>query len=185
MSSFYESFSIPFRMVFIMWAVFFVGIFYEYEIAIFGVYPRTLFGLVGIFTMPFVHGSYSHLIANTFPLLFLGATLFYFFNRIAVNVFFSCYFATGLLIWIFARESFHIGASGVIYAIAAFLMFFGLFRKDIKSLLISVVIMLMYGGMVYGIFPNQPGVSWDSHLIGGIVGTTIAYRFRATKKISK
>jgi membrane associated rhomboid family serine protease len=184
MRGFIESFSIPFRMVFIMWAVFYIDSIYAFEFALFGLYPREMFGLIGVFTMPFIHGSLPHLVSNTFPLLFLGVTLFYFFDRIAIRVFFECYIATGLLIWLFARQSIHIGASGIIYAIAAFLIFFGLFRKDIKSLIISVIIILLYGSLVYGIFPNQPGVSWESHLFGGLIGTVVAYHHRAIKKVS-
>jgi membrane associated rhomboid family serine protease len=179
MAGFIESFSIPVRMVFMMWAVFVVDSFYAFELAVFGLYPRELFGLTGVLTMPFIHGSLPHLMSNTFPMLFLGVTLFYFYNRIAVSVFFNCYIWTGILIWLFARQSIHIGASGVIYALAGFLIFFGLFRHDIKSMVISIIIILLYGGLVYGIFPSQPGVSWESHLFGGIVGAVVSYRYRA------
>jgi membrane associated rhomboid family serine protease len=184
MNGFVESFSIPFRMVFIMWLVFFIDSMYVFQFALLGVYPREMFGLIGVFTMPFIHGSLSHLVSNTLPLLFLGVTLFYFYDRIAIRVFFECYIATGLLIWLFARQSIHIGASGIIYAIAAFLIFFGLFRKDMKSLTISIIIILLYGSLVYGIFPNQPGVSWESHLFGGFMGAIVAYRHRTIKKVS-
>lgn len=166
--------AIPLRMVFLMWMLFFIGVFFQLNLSVFGIFPRTYFGLVGIITMPLIHGSLMHLFSNTLPLLFLGFTLFFFFNRIALRVFLQCYVLTGISIWVFGRPSIHIGASGVIYALASFLVFFGLFRKDLRSLFISIVIIFLYGGMIYGILPNQPGVSWESHLLGGIMGAILA-----------
>lgn len=178
MNSIFDSFSIPFKLVAVMWGVFFMGNLFGFQTGILGVYPREWFGLPGIISMPLVHGSFAHLISNTFPLLFLGATLFYFYKRIALKILMACYFITGIVIWLFARPSFHIGASGLIYAIAAFLVFFGIFRKDLRSLFVSIIIIILYGGMVYGILPIQPGVSWESHLFGGAVGTVMAYRYQ-------
>lgn len=170
-----QTLAIPMRMALLMWIVFFAELAFNFNFTSFGVFPRTTYGLFGVLAMPLLHGSFAHLISNTFPLLFLGFTLFYFYDRIALPVFLQCYFFTGTMIWIFARPSIHIGASGVIYALASFLMFFGLFRKDPKSLLISLVIIFLYGGMIYGVLPTQPGVSWESHLLGGIVGAVIAF----------
>lgn len=172
------------RFIMLIWAVFILDLISTVDLAILGVYPQNLFGLIGIVTMPLVHASWSHLISNSIPLAFLCITLFFFFNKISYSVFFLCYFFTGFLVWIFARHTFHIGASGLVYAIAAFLMFFGFFRKDIKSLFISIIIIMLYGGMVYGIFPNQPGVSWESHLLGGIVGICVAFYYRSKKMVS-
>jgi membrane associated rhomboid family serine protease len=93
-----------------------------------------------------------------------------FYPLIASRVFLSCYFITGILVWCFARPTFHIGASGLIYGLASFLMFYGLFRKDFKSLLISIIIVLLYGSIFYGVLPSQPNVSWESHLMGALVG---------------
>ncbi|MFW6225222.1 MAG: rhomboid family intramembrane serine protease [Bacteroidota bacterium] len=98
-------------------------------------------------------------------------------------VFFGIYLVCNLLVWLLARPSIHIGASGIIYGLAGFLIFFGIFRKDFKSLFISIIITLFYGGLVYGIFPNQPGISWESHLLGGITGAFFAMQFSKRKRI--
>lgn len=178
-----RSIIIPFRMVFIMWAVFLIEYFYHINLSYFGVIPRTPMGLIGVIAMPLLHGSVAHIISNTFPLLFLGTTLFFFYDKIASKVFFFCYVLTGLLVWIFARPSIHIGASGLVYGIASFLIFFGVFRKDVKSALISVVVIFLYGGLVYGVLPILPGVSWESHLLGGIVGFFLALNYSSLKNV--
>ncbi len=170
-----------FRFVFLMWVVFSVEFFLGFDFSGFGILPRTTHGLIGIFTAPLIHGSSVHIISNTFPLLFLGWTLFFFHENIARKVFLVSYFLTNILVWVFARPSLHIGASGLVYGIAFFLIFYGFFKKDFKSLAISVIIIFFYGGLVYGLFPNQPGISWESHLIGGIVGGYTALHFAQTK----
>ena len=148
-----------FRFVFWMWVVFSIQFFLGIDITRFGILPRTGWGLVGILTAPLIHGNSVHIISNTIPLLFLGWTLFFFYEDIAKKVFVICYFLTNALVWLFARQSLHIGASGIVYGIAFFLISYGFFKKDFKSLIISAVIIFFYGGMVYGLFPNQPGIS--------------------------
>lgn len=181
---FEESIVTPLRFVFIIWASFALSLILSFDMALLGIYPRTFHGLIGILLAPMVHGSLLHLISNTLPLLFLGVVLFLFYDKIAKRVFFQCYFFTNILVWIFARPSLHIGASGLVYGIASFLIFFGLFRKDIKSIIISIVILLLYGGLVYGIFPQQPGVSWESHLMGALVGLTTASQLSKVKTVA-
>ena len=179
-----ESLVIPVRFVFIIWATFAISLILPFDLAILGIYPRSFKGLIGILLAPMIHGSLIHLISNSLPLLFLGIILFLFYDRIARQVFFQCYFFTNILVWIFARPSLHIGASGLVYGIAAFLIFFGIFRKDFKSIVISITIILLYGGLVYGIFPNQPGVSWESHLMGALVGLTTASQLAKVRAVA-
>ena len=181
---FQQSFVIPIRFVFIIWATFALDLIIPFDLARLGIYPRTLSGLTGILFAPMIHGSLIHLISNTFPILFLGSVLFFFYDRIARQVFFQCYFITSILVWIFGRSSLHIGASGLLYGIAAFLISIGLFRKDFKSILISIVILIFYGGLIYGVFPSQPGVSWESHLLGAIVGVGTASQMAKIKNVS-
>jgi len=171
-----------FRFVFIMWVVFSIQFFLHINLNGFGILPRTLPGMVGILTAPLIHGNSVHILSNTIPLLFLGWTLFFFYESIARQIFIICYLVTNLLVWIFARPSLHIGASGLVYGIACFLIFYGFFKKDFKSLIISVIILFFYGSMVYGIFPNQPGISWESHLIGAIVGGYAAMYFARNRQ---
>jgi membrane associated rhomboid family serine protease len=174
-SSLLGSAVVPLRLVFLMWLSFTLEFFYQWNIGMFGIVPRTLPGLIGIFTAPFIHGNIYHLISNTIPLLFLGSVLYYFYESIAAAVFYRAYFWTNILVWLFAWPGHsHIGASGVVYALAFFLIFFGIFYRDFRSLFISIVVFLMYGGIFYGVLPTDPQVSWESHLAGALVGIATA-----------
>ena len=179
-----SSIIVPSRLVFIIWAVYFVSTLFPLGFLSYGLMPRSLVGAVGIITAPLLHGGVAHLVSNTMPLLILGTVLYMFYDRIASRVFLQCYFLTGVLVWLFGRPFYHIGASGLIYGLAAFLMFFGLFRRDFQSLLISIVIVLFYGSIFYGVLPNQSGVSWESHLCGGIVGFFNAVNTSAQRRVS-
>lgn len=169
---------IPIRLTFFMWAIFFLELEYQVPFSKYGILPRTEIGLIGVFMAPMLHGSVQHIISNTLPILFLGVVLFNFYKPIAKKVFYWCYLFTGLLVWLLARPSFHIGASGLVYGLAFFLMFYGLFKKDFKSILISIITVLIYSGLFYGILPNVTNVSWESHLFGSVVGVLCAFYFR-------
>jgi len=176
---------VPFRLVFLMWLVFSVEFFYGIDLGYLGIYPRTLHGLAGVLFAPMIHGNLGHLLSNTFPLLFLGTLLYFFYDRIGGIVFFRCYFITNLLVWLFSpRLSYHIGASGLIYGLAAFLILFGLLRQDFVSLTISVIILFVYGGAIwYGVFPHDPRVSWEAHLFGALTGAVTAFDLANKKRI--
>ena len=140
----------PFRIVFLMWLVFTLEYVYGWNISPFGVIPRQAIGLIGIFTSPLIHGSLSHLISNTVPMLFLGWVIIFFYDRIGATIFFRAYFWTNILVWLFGRpDSNHIGASGIVYALATFLIFFGFFRRDFRSLIISICILALYGSVFF------------------------------------
>lgn len=175
--------AIPFRLVFLMWLIFLVEITYGWNLNGFGITPRTFPGLLGILLAPLLHGDFLHLLSNTIPLLFLGTMLFYFYGRIGQTVFLRAYFWTNLCVWLFARPANHIGASGVIYGLAFFLIFFGIFRRDFISLLISIVTLFMYGGVFYGILPSDPNVSWESHFGGALVGFYTAVDMRNKRRV--
>jgi len=168
-----------------MWLVFSVEFLGFFGIKKYGIIPRTVDGLIGIFSAPLLHGSVSHIVSNTVPLLFLGAVLFFFYHKIAGRVFIGCYFMTNIMVWLFARTANHIGASGLIYGLAFFLMFSGLFRRDLLSFFISVVVIFLYGYIIYGIFPSSVGVSWESHLFGAVVGVFLSYVMRKSGKDEK
>jgi len=174
----------PLRLTFLMWVIFSFEFYLSLDLGFLGILPRDWMGMFGILTAPLVHGSLLHIVSNTFPLIFLGVALYYFYDKIATRVFLQCYLFTGLLVWIFARPVYHIGASGLIYGLAFFMISFGIFRKDFKSIILSIVVVLMYGGIVYGIFPTQAGVSWESHLMGAIVGIVTASTLSRVKKVS-
>ena len=174
---------VPFRLLFLMWLAFTVEHLYGFNIGVFGIHPLQPIGLLGILMAPLLHVNLTHLLSNTFTFLFLGVVLFYFYNPIARKVFFRCYVLTGALVWLFGRPMNHVGASGLIYALAFFLIFFGVFRRDRTSMLISIVIILIYGGLFNGLFPDQPNISWESHLCGALVGVFHAVAFSRQKLV--
>lgn len=183
-SSVFGSSVVPFRLVFLMWASFYAEFMFGIPLSLFGIVPRTLHGLIGIVMAPLIHGDILHLVSNTIPMLFLGVVLFFFYGQIGRQVFFRSYFWTNILVWLFARPATHIGASGVVYALAFFLIFFGLFRRDFLSIIISVVVILLYGGVFYGVLPTDPRVSWESHFAGALVGIASAINFSNKKRVS-
>ena len=143
-----------------------------------GVLPRKPEGLLGIVSSPLIHANFSHLISNTFPLIILGWIIFYFYPKVAYALFGFVYFFTGLLVWLFARQVYHIGASGIVYGFVSFLFFSGIFRKDNTSISLALIIVFLYGGLVWGVLPGWKGISWESHLFGAITGLGAAFLFR-------
>ncbi len=173
---------LPLVFVFLMWLVQIFQATSGHDLGVFGIYPRDTHSLLGIITSPLVHGNWAHLLSNTIPMLILGSLLFLTYDTIAIKVWWLNYFLTEILVWCFARESYHIGASGIIYGLASFLLFSGFFRMDMKAIAIAIGVSAFYGGMVWGVLPLQPGVSWESHLFGGIVGIVLAFIFRNHQK---
>ena len=150
---------------------------------IFGIGPRSPEGLVGILTSPFVHGDWAHLLSNAAPMFVFVAAILYFYRKAALSATLWIWLMTGIWVWIVGQYgSHHIGASGLIYGFAAFLFFSGVFRKDIRSMALSLVIAFFYGGMVWGVLPAEEGVSWESHLFGFIAGTLNAWYHRKVGK---
>ena len=173
---------VPARMVFFMWFIYTVNNIIPVELTNFGILPRNWWGLIGVFTAPYLHGSLDHLISNTVPLLILGGVLYYFYVPIASTVFYTCYFLTNILVWLFARPNIHIGASGLIYGFAAFLITYGIVKKDLKSIIFSLITVFLYGGMVYGVLPINYMMSWESHFFGALSGILIAVRLGRKKE---
>jgi membrane associated rhomboid family serine protease len=149
-----------------------------YLLTEYGVLPRTVKGITGIFTAPFIHGDYKHLISNSIPLLILGAGIFYFYNSLAYKVFVWIYLLGNFWLWLGGRESYHIGASGLVYGLTTFLFFSGVFRKETRLMALSLLVVFLYGSMVWGIFPLFVGVSWEAHLFGSIAGLLMAVVYR-------
>lgn len=168
----------PVIWVAVMWGVHLLAHFTDSIFSKYGVYPRTISGLKGVLFSPFIHGDWSHLINNTYPMLFLGTALFMFYRRVAFKVLLFGTILTGLWVWAGARESFHIGASGVVYVLAAFVFFSGVFTRNKRMMGLSLITVFIYGSMVWGVFPLKDGVSWESHLFGGIAGLLLAFIYR-------
>lgn len=155
---------------------------FQFNFSVLGIYPRQLKGLPGIIFSPFVHGSFSHLISNTVPLLVLFSLLFYFYNQIAFKSLVYLWLLSGLLTWLIGRNSYHVGASGLVFAMVFFLFFSGLFRKYIPLVAVSMVVAFVYGSTVWSIFPITEyidvNLSWEGHLSGAIAGFIVALIFR-------
>lgn len=171
---------VPALFVFIIWFVYWLEYKFGYNFNRLGVYPRTWKGLQGIFLSPFIHSGPQHLFNNTTPLFVLSASLLYFYKRIAFPVLFFGLILTGLTTWLIARPAFHIGASGIIYLLVSFIFFSGIFRKYYRLVALSLIIVFLYGSMIWYIFPVKDGISWEGHLSGFLVGLLFAFIFRKT-----
>ncbi len=172
----------PVFFVILIWLVMISDYVFHLDLAQYGLRPLQWKGLIGIITSPFLHADFSHLAANTIPVLVLGSLLFYFYRELAWTVILLIWFLTGLWTWLLARgDAVHIGASGIVYGMASFLFFSGIVRRDNRLMVITLLVTFLYGGLIWGIFPkffpNIP-ISWESHLMGLVSGTILAIWFR-------
>lgn len=145
-----------------------------------GVIPRTIQGLPGIIFAPWLHGSWTHLFSNSAPLFLAVWGTSYLYHRIRFPVLFLSMIAPGIAVWFWDDSAMHLGASGWIYALLAFIFWSGLFRRHPRSIALSLIIVFLYGGMVWQVLPLEEGVSWQSHLTGAIAGFLLAVIYRKT-----
>jgi hypothetical protein len=166
--------------LFFLWLVHFANIHYHLNLYKLGVFPRTLDGLWGVVFSPLVHSSIdnNHLINNSVPFLILTWAMFYFYRPIAWRVLFFSWIITGFSVWLFGRSSFHIGISGVIYSQLFFLFFSGVFRQDSRLLTVALLVVFIYGSMIWGIFPYDWKISYESHLSGAVVGFMLSRYYK-------
>jgi membrane associated rhomboid family serine protease len=170
---------IPGIFVLLMWLVKITEVLMDVDLSGYGIYPLTVKGLEGIIFSPFIHGDFNHLFSNTLPLFFLATALFYFYSEVALKVFIWTYFLTGFLVWVAGREAWHIGASGLVYGLASFLFFSGILRRHFRLIALSLLIVFLYGSMVWGIFPGvYKNVSWESHMLGFFSGVLLSLWYR-------
>ncbi len=160
-----------------MWAVQLIQYFFNVHLTFLGVYPRTFVGLPGILTSPFIHAGFNHLIGNSLPFLITAYAIRSAYPLIANKVFLMIYLLTGIWVWVAARPAFHIGASGLVYGMIAFLLAMGLLRKEKKSIALAFLVVFLYGSFIWGLFPIDPAVSWESHMLGAVAGTFAAFRY--------
>jgi membrane associated rhomboid family serine protease len=176
-----RSILVPALLVATMWLVKGIEVIAEISFSRYGIKPGELSGLAGILLSPFIHGSISHISANTLPFLVLGSLLFYIYRPIAWKVFILTWLITGIWVWFWARPSYHIGASGVVYGLASFLFFSGILRKDGRLMAVTFLVAFLYGSLVWGIFPDifpEKNISWESHLMGLVAGLVMAFYFK-------
>lgn len=165
-----------------MWLIYFINLVFQLKLNRFGIIPRNLWGLIGIFSAPLLHANLGHLVANTFPFIILSAVLAMAYYKKFDQIFWSVWFLNGALVWVLARSANHIGCSGVIYGLAGVVMALGIFQKRLWPLLISIIVTGFYGlSMLTGLFRFDSGISWESHLLGFFSGVFLAWFYRRKK----
>ena len=169
----------PLLLLSVLWIITPLNIVFDLGLTSLGIYPRIPVYLLAVFTGPLIHGSIGHLASNSLPILMLTSILVLFFPKVALKAFISITIGTGLMVWLWARPSYHVGISGVIYGLIAFIFWTGVFRKNVKTIVLSLVVLTLYAGSVESIFPNvEENISWESHLYNGIFGIVVAFVFR-------
>ncbi len=176
---FYDSIRFPLFVVAIIWLVQLYQWMSGFDPGMYGIMSRRIWGLQGILTGPIVHGSWGHLASNSLPLFVLTAMTLYFYRKVAMRAFWTIYLLTGVSVWLFARPVSHIGASGIVYGLVSFIFWNGIFRRSLRSIMLAAIVMILYSGMFMGILPEQEGISWESHLLGSLVGIFTSFWFKS------
>ena len=177
-NKFIVSVIVPLSFILLLWVIKLGEVITGINLTTLGLYPHRASGLVGILAAPLLHANFNHLISNSIPVLILSGGIIYFYPQSAFKVFAMVYVVPGIFVWFFGRQAYHIGASGLIYAFAGFLILTGFFRRDFRSLLIATVVVLIYGSIFSNLIPESPMVSWEAHLLGLVTGGTTAYQLR-------
>ncbi len=162
----------------LLWLIYLSGVLFNLNLVQYGIYPRHISGLIGIALAPLIHASFTHLFANTLPIIILGTALLYGYPRSARLVLVGLYFGTGLGVWLTARDAYHIGASGLTTGMMFFVFVIGAIRWDRRAIVLSMLVFFLYGSMVWGIFPIDPSVSYESHFYGALIGVVLAILLR-------
>ena len=176
---------IPISLVVFCWLVYWIEIQFSYNFTKLGILPRNLSGLKGVFCAPFIHSDTKHLFNNSIPLIILFSSVIYFYKDVWRKVVFAGTLLTGLTTWVIAREAYHIGASGVVYLLFSFVFFSGIIKKQFQLVAVSLLVIFLYGGMVWYVFPLEKGISWEGHLSGFVVGLLFAIFYRKRGIVQK
>jgi len=169
---------LPILFTALLWIIKLLEYTYDTSLSLWGIYPKTISGLKGILVAPLLHGSFNHLFSNTFPLIILSCGLLYFYKHSARITIIIIYFGTNVLVWLFARQAYHIGSSGLIYGFVTFLFFSGVIRRDKRSIALALLVTFLYGSLVWGVLPLRNSSSWESHIFGSLTGIACAIIFR-------
>jgi len=161
-----------------LWIILFVDYFLGLELARFGLRPGQVKGLIGLLTVPLLHSGAEHLFSNTLPLIISLTAILYLYPRSALRVIPIIWVGSGMLAWLIGRPSLHFGASGFVYGLLAFVFISGIFRFDMRSVAVSVMVWFLYGSMIWGVLPIRPNMSWELHLAGAILGVAMAIVYR-------
>ncbi|MCH3880848.1 MULTISPECIES: rhomboid family intramembrane serine protease [Tenacibaculum] len=169
---------IPILSVVIIWFVYWLEINFNYNFNKFGVFPRTIKGFRGVFLSPFIHSNTSHLFNNSIPLFIFLTSLLFFYKKVALKVLVYGGLLTGLFTWIIARDSYHIGASGIVYLLFSFIFFSGILKRHLRLISLSLVVIFLYGSMIWYVLPIKEGMSWEGHLSGFVAGIIFAFLYK-------
>ena len=170
---------IPTFLLVLIWLIFYFEHFFGIDLGVYGIYPRRLSGLQGVFFSPFIHGDLSHIANNSLPLFILTTALIYFYREVSLKVLVYGVLLSGIITWIIGRESYHIGASSLIYVLVSFIFFKGTMTQYYRLMALSLAVIILYGGMIWYIFPEvDRSISWEGHLGGFISGFVFAVRFK-------
>lgn len=161
-----------------LWLLKLGDVLFHWDLFLLGVLPRTNDGLIGILTGPLIHGSWQHLMGNSLPLLLLGSAVIYGYPRSRWWSLVLIWGLSGLGVWLMARQNLHFGASGLTHGMFFFLLAGGLMRRDLQSMALLMIAFFMYSGMLFTIFPTEPGISFEYHLFGALSGVACAVLFR-------
>jgi len=176
------AFFFPVLLIIVLWLMLLVKEVWIANWSQLGVYPGKVQGLLGIITSPFIHANAKHLFSNSVPLLVLSWCLFYFYKDLGYGVYPVLWILSGVFTWIFGRDAWHIGASGLTFSLAFFLFFSGIFRRYIPLMAVSLIVAFLYGSTVWSMFPVtemvDPSISWEGHLAGAVSGLICALVFR-------
>jgi len=162
----------------IIWVVHLAFFLLGMNVGYYGIFPMRVYGLKGILFAPLLHANFPHLISNTVPLFVLMAMVYFFYRKIATKSLILIYLLSGSAVWLIAQSGPHVGASGVIYGLVALVFWLGLFRRNVRSIALSLIVLFYYGSLFLGILPGQEGISWEGHLFGALSGILAAYLFR-------
>jgi len=173
----------PLLFVFLIWFVFWIEDTFHLNFVRYGIYPQKISGLKGVLFSPFIHSGFKHIFNNSIPLFILSSFLFYHYRRVAWHILFWGIILTGLLTWIIGRPSYHIGMSGINYMLISFLFFSGIFIGYYRLIAVSLIIVFLYGSLVWFMFPIVNQMSWEGHLSGFITGIFLAVIYSKKLKI--
>lgn len=170
---------IPTFMLVVIWFVFYLENSFNIDLGNHGILPRNLSGLQGVVFSPFLHGGLNHIANNSLPLFILTTALIYFYREVSLKVLVYGILLSGGITWIIGRESYHIGASGLIYVLVSFIFFKGMMTQYYRLMALSLAVVVLYGGMIWYVFPEvDKTISWEGHLAGLITGFVFAVRFK-------
>ena len=170
-----RSFAMVISFIAILWLIKIIESVIGVNLFNYGIHPGQLSGLSGVLLAPLIHGSFTHLFANTAPLLILGTALLYGYPKSAKIVIPAVYIGTGLAVWLFARPVYHAGSSGLTFGFMFFVFTIGVIRWDRRAIALSMIVFFLYGSMIWGIFPSNAGISYESHFFGGLIGFLLAF----------